>query len=61
MKYDLKTSHPIQHAAAQMITGLYERRRTEAVRQKLILVEEKLHKMLEEFEPVNIDNFEANL
>lgn len=58
MKYNLKGSHPIQYAAAQMITGLHERRHSEAIRKKLIEVEEKAHKMLEEFEHIDLESLE---
>ena len=58
MKYHLKDSHPIQYAAAQMIAGLYEREHTENIRKKLILVEENVHQMLEQFEHVDIEKIE---
>ena len=58
MKYHLKDSHPIQYAAAQMITGLHERADKENIRKKLILVEENVHQMLEQFEQVDSDTID---
>ncbi|MDP2560775.1 hypothetical protein [Psychrobium sp. 1_MG-2023] len=58
MTDNLKESHPIQHAMAQLVTGLHERPDKEYMRRKLIAVERKVHQQLRDLSRDDLEEYE---